>query len=470
MSFSTVQFLFVFLPVAWAVFFLLPRRARNPVLALLSLLFCLWGGYRATALLVGFTAFNWLAGLALARADKARKPLLAGCVVLDLAVLGFFKYAGFVSENLAALLPGAVPVVSIALPLGLSFYTFQGIAYCVDVARGDTPPARNPVRFFLYMAFFAHVTSGPILRYGEHAPWLDPVSPERRITLDRFCYGIKRFTLGLAKKALLADQLGVFHDRVVSVSAASVPAPVLLAGCTAYAFQLYYDFSGYSDMAVGLGEMFGITLPENFSYPFLSRTVGEFWRRWHITLGAWFKRYLYFPLGGSRCSTARTCFNLFVVFLCTGIWHGAAWQFVAFGVWHGLWSCAERLGLARLLDRLPRWVSHLYFVAVGWVGFVLFGAPGLRQALAELAGIFTWQAGDPGMTVTAFFGLREALLLLAAVALCGPVQMLAPRFRSWLWDRKPPRPLGTAVLLVLLFGSIVLVTAGNYQGFIYAQF
>ena len=209
MSFSTVQFLFVFLPVAWAVFFLLPRRARNPVLALLSLLFCLWGGYRATALLVGFTAFNWLAGLALARADKARKPLLAGCVVLDLAVLGFFKYAGFVSENLAALLPGAVPVVSIALPLGLSFYTFQGIAYCVDVARGDTPPAHNPVRFFLYMAFFAHVTSGPILRYGEHAPWLDPVSPERRITLDRFCYGIKRFTLGLAKKALLADQLGV---------------------------------------------------------------------------------------------------------------------------------------------------------------------------------------------------------------------------------------------------------------------
>ena len=249
-----------------------------------------------------------------------------------------------------------------------------------------------------------------------------------------------------------------------------MPAPVLLAGCTAYAFQLYYDFSGYSDMAVGLGEMFGITLPENFSYPFLSRTVGEFWRRWHITLGAWFKRYLYFPLGGSRCSTARTCFNLFVVFLCTGIWHGAAWQFVAFGVWHGLWSCAERLGLAKLLDRLPRWVSHLYFVAVGWVGFVLFGAPGLRQALAELAGIFTWQAGAPGMTVTAFFGLREALLLLAAVALCGPVQMLAPRFRSWLWDRKPPRPLGTAVLLVLLFGSIVLVTAGNYQGFIYAQF
>ena len=470
MNFSTVQFLFFFLPLAWVVFFVLPRRARNAALALLSLLFCLWGGYRATALAVGFAAFNWLAGLALAKFPRARRPLLAAAVAADLAVLGVFKYAGFVTENLAALWPGALPVIRFALPLGLSFYTFQGIAYCVDVARGDTRPERNPVRFFLYMAFFAHFVSGPILRYGDHAPALDPMGPARRVTLDRFCYGIKRFVLGLAKKAMLADQLGAFHDRVVSVPAGQMPAPVLLLGCTAYAFQLYYDFSGYSDMAVGVGEMFGISLPENFDYPFLSCSIGEFWRRWHITLGAWFKRYLYFPLGGSRCSTARTCLNLFVVFLCTGIWHGAAWQFVAFGVWHGVWICAERLGLSRLLDTLPRWVSRVYFVLVSWVGFVLFGAPGLSQALAELAGVFAWQTGAAGMTVTAFFGLREALLLLTAAALCGPVQAALPRFKAWLRGREVPRPFGTVVLLALLFCSIVLVTAGNYQGFIYAQF
>ena len=470
MNFSTVQFLFVFLPLAWLVYFVLPPRARNAALAAVSLLFCVWGGYGAAALLLAFCALNWLAGLALALAGRAKKPLLAAAVALDLAVLGFFKYAGFAAQNINALLPGAVPVVSIALPLGLSFYTFQGISYCVDVAKGETPPEKNPVRFFLYMAFFAHVTSGPIMRYGDQAAALDPQSPARKVTLDRFCYGIKRFVLGLAKKALLADQLGVFHSRVVSVSAGQVPAPVLLLGTVAYAFQLYYDFSGYSDMAVGLGEMFGLTMPENFDYPFLSRTVGEFWRRWHITLGAWFRRYLYFPLGGSRCSPARTCLNLFVVFLCTGIWHGAAWQFVAFGVWHGAWICAERLGLAKLLDKLPRWVSHVYFAAVSWVGFVLFGAPGLGQALAELAGVLTWQAGAAGMTAAAFFGVREALLLVTAIALCGPAQALLPRFKVWLREKTEPRPLGTAVLLALLFCSIVLVTANNYQGFIYAQF
>ena len=426
----------------------------------------LWG----TALLLVFVLFNWLAGLALARADRARKPLLAACVAVDLAVLGVFKYAGFVTQNLDALLPGLVPVVSIALPLGLSFYTFQGISYCVDVARGDTPPERNPVRFFLYMAFFAHVVSGPILRYGDQAPMLDPAGEARRVTLDRFCHGIKRFTLGLAKKVLLADQLGLIHSQVTDTAAARLPAPVLLLGCTAYLFQLYYDFSGYSDMAVGLGEMFGLTLPENFRYPFLSRSIGEFWRRWHITLGAWFRQYLYFPLGGSRRGTARTCLNLFVVFLCTGIWHGAAWQFVAFGVWHGLLSCAERLGLSRLLDRLPRWVSHVYLAADVWVGFVFFGAPGLSQALAQLAGILTWQAGDAGMTFAAFFGVREILLLITAAALCGPVQTLCPRLKDWLWERREPRPLGTALLLVLLFCSVVLMTANNYQGFIYAQF
>ena len=470
MSFSTVQFVFVFLPVAWLVFFVLPRRARNLVLAGFSLLFCLWGSYSGTALLLVFVLFNWLAGLALARADRARKPLLAACVAVDLAVLAVFKYAGFVTENLDALLPGLVPVVSIALPLGLSFYTFQGISYCVDVARGDTPPERNPVRFFLYMAFFAHVISGPILRYVDHAPLLDPAGEARRVTLDRFCHGIKRFTLGLAKKVLLADQLGLIHSQVTDTAAARLPAPVLLLGCTAYLFQLYYDFSGYSDMAVGLGEMFGLTLPENFRYPFLSRSIGEFWRRWHITLGAWFRQYLYFPLGGSRRGTARTCLNLFVVFLCTGIWHGAAWQFVAFGVWHGLLSCAERLGLSRLLDRLPRWVSHVYLMAAVWVGFVFFCAPGLSQALAQLAGILTWQAGDAGMTFAAFFGVREILLLVIAAALCGPVQTLFPRLKDWLWERREPRPLGTVLLLVLLFGSIVLMTANNYQGFIYAQF
>ncbi len=234
--------------------------------------------------------------------------------------------------------------------------------------------------------------------------------------------------------------------------------------------QLYYDFSGYSDMAVGLGEMFGLTMPENFDYPFLSRSVGEFWRRWHITLGAWFRRYLYFPLGGSRCSLPRTCLNLLVVFLATGLWHGAAWQYLAFGLWHGVWICAERLGLSKLLDRLPRAVSHLYLVLVMQVGFVFFGAPGLAQALVALRGILTWQAGAPGMTLAPFADPKLLLLLAAGIALSGPVQALAPKLRGWLRGRAAPGAAGAAVLLLLLLAGIMRSTAGNYTAFIYFQF
>ena len=469
MGFSSVQFLFVFLPLALAVYHLLPARARNGVLAAFSLLFCLWAGVRYALLLAVFALVHWAFGLALARPARPR-GLLALAVVLDLALLAFFKYEGFFAANLNALLPGALPVLELALPLGLSFYTFQGISYCVDVARGEVAPERNPLRLYLYLAFFAHVSSGPILRYGDQAAALDPASAQRRVDADRFAYGIKRFVLGLAKKTLIADQLALLHGAVAGTDAAGLPAPALLLGYAAYAVQLYYDFSGYSDMAVGLGEMFGLTMPENFDYPFLSRSVGEFWRRWHITLGAWFRRYLYFPLGGSRCSLPRTCLNLLVVFLATGLWHGAAWQYLAFGLWHGVWICAERLGLSKLLDRLPRAVSHLYLVLVMQVGFVFFGAPGLAQALVALRGILTWQAGAPGMTLAPFADPKLLLLLAAGIALSGPVQALAPRLRSWLRGRAAPGAAGAAVLLLLLLAGIMRSTAGNYTAFIYFQF
>ncbi len=469
MSFSSVQFLFAFLPLAWAAYYILPARGRNAVLALFSLVFVIWAGWSGAAILLAFTAFNWAAGLAIGRAPKNRL-LLGAAVVCNLAALGFFKYADFVAENVNALLPGALPVLSIAMPLGISFYTFQGISYCVDVARGDIVPTKNPLRFFVYMAFFAHVSSGPILRWSDQENALDPRAPGRRVDASRFCNGIQRFVLGLAKKTLLADPLGSVYAAVTSVPAQTLPASVLFAGATAFFFQLYYDFSGYSDMAIGLGEMFGLSMPENFDYPYLSRTVGEFWRRWHMTLGAWFRRYLYFPMGGSRCSLGRTCLNLFVVFLCTGIWHGAAWQYVAFGIWHGLLACVERLGLARLLEKLPRWVSHVYLVAAVWIGFVFFGAPGLSQALAALWGMVTLQAGAPGMMLAAFVGGKELLLFLVAALLCGPVQAVFPRLRSWARDGREPRPLTMVLLAVLLFFSIVQVTAGNYQAFIYTQF
>ena len=222
------------------------------------------------------------------------------------------------------------------------------------MAAGRVEPARNPVRFFVFLAFFGHGPSGPIVRYGQQLPQLDPRAEARRVTLERFCYGIKRLVFGLAKKAVIADQLALIYQRVTSVPAATLPAPILVLGYAAYMMQLYFDFSGYSDMAIGIGAFFGLELPENFNYPYLARTVGEYWRRWHITLSSWFRDYVYIPLGGSRCSTARTCRNLLVVFVLTGLWHGAAWQYVVFGLLHGLLLCAERLGLRSLLEKLPR--------------------------------------------------------------------------------------------------------------------
>ena len=410
-----------------------------------------------------------MGGLSLGRLAHKR-PLLILLILLDLAVLGGFKYAGFAAETVNALVPGLLPVLSPALPLGLSFYVFTAIGYCADVAAGKVESEKNPIRFAVFLAFFGHGPSGPIVRYGQQATQLDPGSETRRVSADRFCYGIKRLVLGLAKKAIIADQLALIYAKVASVPAATLPAPILVLGYTAYMMQLYFDFSGYSDMAIGIGEFFGITLPENFAYPYLACSVGEYWRRWHISLSSWFRDYVYIPLGGSRCRLRRTCLNLLIVFALTGLWHGAAWQYVVFGLLHGIILCMERLGLRRALEQLPRLFLHLYTVVLLWLTLVIFGAPGLSEGLAVLKGIFTWQSGAKGYTLAAFADTKLLLILAASFLLCGPVQALCPKLKAALYAKKAPSPAGMAGLLVLLFLGLMRVTAGTYSAFIYFQF
>ena len=374
------------------------------------------------------------------------------------------------AETVNALVPGLLPVLSPALPLGLSFYVFTAIGYCADVAAGKVESEKNPIRFAVFLAFFGHGPSGPIVRYGQQATQLDPGSETRRVSADRFCYGIKRLVLGLAKKAIIADQLALIYAKVASVPAATLPAPILVLGYTAYMMKLYFDFSGYSDMAIGIGEFFGITLPENFEYPYLACSVGEYWRRWHISLSSWFRDYVYIPLGGSRCRLRRTCLNLLIVFALTGLWHGAAWQYVVFGLLHGIILCMERLGLRRALEQLPRLFRHLYTVVLLWLTLVIFGAPGLSEGLAVLKGIFTWQSGAKGYTLAAFADTKLLLILAASFLLCGPVQALCPKLKAALYAKKAPSPAGMAGLLVLLFLGLMRVTAGTYSAFIYFQF
>lgn len=467
MAFSTVQFIFVFLPLALAVYSVAPRGLRNTVLALFSLLFYAWAGPRYALMLVAFAGANWLFGLHLGRTDH-KKSALTLFVALDLALLFVFKYLGFALETLNLFRSVAAPGWQPLAPLGLSFYIFIAVGYLADIAAGRAGPEKNPVRFFVFLAFFGHASSGPIVRYPQQAPQLDAAA--RRVTLEGLCCAIRRFVLGLAKKTLIADQLGLITMRVHSVPAATLPAPVLLLGTVAYMMQLYFDFSGYTDMAIGVGGMFGITLPENFDLPYLSRSVGEFWRRWHMSLSTWFRDYVYFPLGGSRCSIRRTCFNLVVVFLLTGLWHGAAWQFALFGLLHGAMMCVERLGLRRRLEKLPAICGRVYTLVFLWATMTLFGANGVREALLTLRGILCWQPGDAAYTLAPFADTKLLAVLAVAVLFSGPIQRVCPALGRWARSEKAPGPAGMVLLLVLLVLGIMRVTAGTYSAFIYFQF
>lgn len=467
MAFSTVQFLFVFLPLCLAVYYLLPRRLRPLVLAGFTAVFFAWAGVRATLLLLVFAAANWLWGLLLQR--RPHKALLALGVVGDVALLLLYKYAAFFATSVNAALPGALPVIQLALPLGLSFYVFTAIGYLVDVYAGRCQALRSPVRFFVFLCFFGHGPSGPIVRCGQQAPQLAALCEKGRTTPALFCYGIKRFCYGLAKKAIIADQLALIYGKVTAVPAATLPAPLLLLGYAAFMLQLYYDFSGYSDMAIGIGAFFGLDLPENFDYPYLSRSISEYWRRWHMTLTGWFRDFVYIPLGGSRRGTARTSLNLLVVFTLTGLWHGAAWQYVVFGLVHGTLCCIERLFLRKALDRLPL-LGHLYTITALLLSLTIFGAPGLGEGLAALQGILTWQTGVAGYTLAAFADTKLLAILAVAVLLCGPLQALCPKWREDLRSKEPFGLPTMAVLFALLFFGIMRVTAGTYSAFIYFQF
>lgn len=469
MAFSSVQFLFIFLPLSMAVYWLLPRSLRNGALGAFSLLFFAWAGLKGAAVLLVLAALTWLGGLLLEKLPH-KKPLLILLIAVHLAVLAAFKYAGFAARSVNALVPDLMPVFAPALPLGISFYIFTAIGYLADVSSGKVAAARSPFRFFVFLAFFGHGPSGPIVRYGQQLPYLDAKAAERQVSLDRFCYGIKRLVLGLAKKTLIADQLALIYGRVTSVPASTVPAPVLVLGYLAYMMQLYFDFSGYSDMAIGIGSFFGLELPENFNYPYLSCSVGEYWRRWHISLSSWFRDYVYIPLGGSRCSLAKTCRNLVIVFLLTGLWHGAAWQYVAFGLLHGVLVCLERLGLRDLLKRLPQIFAHAYTLVVLWFTLIIFGAHGLAEGLATWKGILTWQSGARGYTLAAFADTKLLLILVVSLLICGPVQQWFPRLKKTLYAKTAPSLPGMVGLLVLLFFSLMRMTAGTYSAFIYFQF
>lgn len=454
MIFSSIPFLYYFLPLALLLCYLVPSRARNAFLLLASLLFYAWGEPRYLPVMAAATALGYSFGLAIQRFRRFRKPLLVLSIASSLGFLLYFKYADFFLENLNGL--GLhIPLLGLALPVGISFYTFQILSYTVDVYRGEVTAQRNPIDLACYVTFFPQLIAGPIVRYKDIAAQLR----DRPQNLDNLRLGAARFLVGLGKKVLLANLLG----EVCAAWRVTQDPSVLFSWLYAlsYTLHIYFDFSGYSDMAIGLGKLFGFSFPENFNYPYISRSVTEFWRRWHMSLGTWFRDYVYIPLGGNRKGKGRQFLNILIVWMLTGFWHGAAWNFLLWGLYFALLLMAEKAGLPVR--------GRVYTLAAVVLGFVLFDASSLSSALACVKGLFGL-GGLPPVSTQGLYLLKSNLVLLA-VAILG-----ATPGPKRLWEQleaKAPRlsaalaPLGMAALLLV---STACLVDGSYNPFLYFRF
>ena len=462
MVFSSVSFLVFFLPCLLVLYFTVPRRyrgARNFILLAFSLAFYACGGPKFLLLMLLSIVINYCCGLLAGPKHRpaVRKAGVTLAAVLGLGLLGWFKYAGFFGEMLHALMP-FIPVPQVTLPIGISFFTFQGLSYVIDVFRDDAAVQRNPLKLALYISFFPQLVAGPIVRYTTVADEID----ERHESVSEFSAGAVRFLFGLAKKMLLANAVAQIADAAFSAVSPSVALAWL--GAVAYTFQIYFDFSGYSDMAIGLGRMLGFRFLENFNYPFLADSITDFWRRWHISMGTWFRDYVYIPLGGNKGGLAKQLRNIAIVWLLTGFWHGASWNFILWGLHFFAWLMLEKYLLRDFLQKLPSWLRHFYTLVVVFVGWGVFA----MEDLAVCAGYFKtcsgsgtlWSAADGYYLIA--YGLTLLLLTVGSTRLPRKV-----------WDRLPER---TRDLLgpLLMTAGLVICTAylvdGSYNPFLYFRF
>ena len=464
MRFSSLPFLFGFLPLTLAIYFAVPLRWRNLALLLTSLVFYGWGEPVYLGIMVLSILIDYTHGLLVERyrsRDKLARWFVAESVILNLGLLGFFKYWDFFAENLSRLPGITLPALGLPLPIGISFFTFQTMSYTIDVYRRDAPAQRDIVAFGAYVTMFPQLVAGPIVRYREVAAELK----ERVNTTADFAAGAGRFTVGLAKKVLLANSIGALWDaELAAQSAGMLTAFGGWLGIAAYGFQIYFDFSGYSDMAIGMGRMLGFHFPENFARPYTAASVTEFWRRWHISLTTWFREYLYIPLGGSRRGTARTVRNIFIVWLCTGFWHGASWNFILWGLHFFLWLMLEKYLLKDFLQRLPRWLRHAYTLLVVFAGWGIFA----MEDLSVCGGYFRVCFGGGALwsAVDGYYLRTYAVLLvLLTVGSANTVKAV--------WERLPERAR-EALAPVLMLAGLVLCTAylvdGSYNPFLYFRF
>lgn len=478
--FSSLIFLFGFLPVLLALYFVAPRSWRNAILLLGSLFFYAWGELGYVALMLVSAAANYGFGLWVDanRGRPTAKRVVALAVTANLAMLGWFKYANFVADSLAPLFLrlGLPPwhLDPVHLPIGISFFTFQAMSYVIDVYRQEAPVERNPFRVALYISLFPQLIAGPIVRFKQIAAEL----VDRHPRLPDVAYGLRRFSIGLGKKVLIANLMGAAADDIFALPDDELTFGLAWLGASTYAMQIYFDFSGYSDMAIGLGRVFGFHFLENFNYPYISSSLTEFWRRWHISLSTWFRDYLYIPLGGNRRGTARTAVNLLTVFTLCGLWHGASWTFVAWGLYHGIFLSVERVFRGA---RIPAWVrpvGHLYTLVAVWIGWVIFRATSIDQTVAMLKAMFGLGATQSVVMEVGDF-MTPLFVLVSAAAVVGSMPTL-PALERW-WAEKTRGKLGSwwelggewlalASMMFLLTASALQLSDESHNPFIYFRF
>ena len=461
MVFSTPIFLFLFLPAVLVLNYIIPKKyiaAKNVVLLIASLFFYAWGEPKNVLLMLLSIVVNYVCGLLLGKFDsdeKKRKVVLWASVVFNLGLLFFFKYFNFVTG-------GLFPVIK--LPIGISFFTFQIMSYTIDVYRRSVEPQKNLVKLALYISLFPQLIAGPIVRYID----VEKQLTYRECTAEKTARGMIRFSMGLAKKVIVSNTVAAICDGIFG-STNTVPAFTAWVGVICYALQIYFDFSGYSDMAIGMGHMLGFDFLENFNYPYVSCSVQEFWRRWHISLSSWFRDYLYIPLGGNRRGKVRTYINLIIVFACTGLWHGASFSFIVWGLWHGLFLVIERLGFKKVLDKLPKFIGWIYTMLVVLVGWVFFRADTLSAAMKYLGEMFSFSGGVAnGM---AQFDNLSFIITVIAIVLCTPVyQFLKGKLEKTDGGKKAAFVIGAVLATGLFILSVIFLTGSGYNPFIYFRF
>lgn len=465
MSFTTIEFMFRFLPIFLIVYYVVPTRYKNMILLIGSFVFYAWGQHFYLLLLMLSIVVNYTFGRLIGERQSQKKPLLVLGLIYNFGLLVFFKYTNFFIENINALLTAThiqIPTISVVMPLGISFYTFQVVSYLVDVYRGEQRPVKNIINLGVYIAMFPQVTSGPIGLYSE----LEPTLLRRHCSVLNLESGLKTFIIGMGAKMLLANPMGTLWAGMSRYGYETLSCPYAWLGAFGYSFQLYFDFAGYSLMAMGLGQMLGLYVPRNFDHPYISGSMAEFWRRWHMTLGRWFKKYLYFPLGGSRCSFAKTIRNTFVVWAFTGLWHGASWNFVLWGLIFFVLLTIERLGLGKLLAK-TKVLKHIYVIFLIPLTWVVFALPNMQDIGTYFSRLFPFFADNTASFVNTKDVIRALhdywYLLIACVVFCLP-------FPSRWYEKHKNSKLVILGLVLIYLMSVYKMQTQTSNPFLYYQF